>query len=98
MRRGTHIHLILDFDGKTLISDETNVFSFILVRNGDVSSIRNEIDSLDDTEFITFNGEVELNDSIDIVLQHPLQRVVVGVVDRFEVSVVDRFSEHVLVD
>lgn len=81
-----------------MVGDEANIFSLVLIRDGDVSTVRDEVDRLDDAKLFPFDREGQFDDSVNVVLQHPLETRVVGRVYRFQIFVVDGFAEHVFVD
>ena len=94
----THPNLVLDLCREPLVGYQPDVLGLVLVRHGDVPPIRNEVDDLGHSKVIALDGERQVEDTVDVVLEHPYERLVVLGVDRLEVVVVDGLAEHVLVD
>jgi hypothetical protein len=92
------VRLILNLRREALLGDEANVLGLVLVGDGDVAAVGDEVDDFDDAELVALNGEGEVDDPLDGVGEHPLKTFVVLRIDRLEVAVVDGFAEHVLVD
>lgn len=94
----TYADLILDLDRQPLVGDEADVFSLVVVGDGNVATVGDEVDNLDDAEVVTLDREGQVEHAVNVVVEHPDERLVVFGVDRFEIVVVDPLAEHVLVD
>lgn len=70
-RRYTYVHLVLDVDRQALVRNQTHVLAFVLVRDRDVPSIRDEIDRLNYTEVVTLSRECQVDNSVNVIVQHP---------------------------
>lgn len=94
----THPDLVLDLCRKPLIRDQANVLGFVLVRDCNVASVGDEIDDLGNAKVVALDGHSEIQDAVDVVVEHPDERLVILGVNGLEVSMVDGLPEHVLVD
>lgn len=81
-----------------MLRNEPHVIVLVLVRDGDVTPIGNEIDDIGHPKLVSLDGEGQVENAINVVVEHPHERLVVFRVDGLEVVVIYWLAEHVLVD
>jgi hypothetical protein len=106
------LDLVLDRVVQTVRDHEPDVFLLVLLGNRNLGAALLELDDLFLAKFIVFNGEfllqrgqrdaaaclvTHIDDTGDIIVQHPLERLVVLRVNRLEVAHVNRPPEDLLV-
>ena len=70
------IQLLFDRSSELPLNHQANVLMLVLFGDGNVATIRNEIDSVHNTKLVIINREGFSDDVGDVVLKHPDERLV----------------------
>jgi len=91
------IQLLFDRSSELPLNHQANVLMLVLFGDGNVATIRNEIDSVHNTKLVIINREGFSDDVGDVVLKHPDERLVVVWIKRFHILERDKFAQDALV-
>lgn len=89
-------HLLLDAGQEAVLNNQADVLLLVLVRDGNVAAVGYQIDNLFGSKHMRNDGKRLGENVLNVILEHPAERLVVVEVERLHILEGDILSKNTL--